>query len=90
LSFARNEAEIEKPAALDLAALLQTVCEERPTPARVRSILVRRHAACFGHPTALYVVEIGDRLLLRLLVFHQFGACLSHVSGVRRPWEIFL
>jgi hypothetical protein len=37
----------------------------------------------------LYVVEIGDRLLVRLLVFHQFGARLSHVSGVRRPWEIF-
>jgi hypothetical protein len=34
----------------------------------------------------LYVVEIGDRLLVRLLVFHQFGARLSHVK--RRPQAV--
>ena len=53
LSFARNEAEVEKPAALDLAALLQTVCEEAADAGVSVEYLGPAHAACFGRPTAL-------------------------------------
>jgi signal transduction histidine kinase len=53
LSFARNEAEVEKPAALDLAALLQTVCEEAADAGASAKYLGAAHAACFGRPTAL-------------------------------------
>ena len=53
LSFARNEAEIEKPAALDLAALLQTVCEEAADAGATAEYVGPAHAACFGRPTAL-------------------------------------
>jgi signal transduction histidine kinase len=53
LSFARNEAEVEKPAALDLAALLQTVCEEATDVGATAEYLGPTHADCFGRPTAL-------------------------------------
>ena len=53
LSFARNEAEVEKPAALDMAALLQTVCEEAADAGATAEYVGPAHAACFGRPTAL-------------------------------------
>jgi signal transduction histidine kinase len=53
LSFARNEAEVEKPSVLDLAALLQTVCEEAADAGASAEYLGPAHAACFGRPTAL-------------------------------------
>ena len=53
LSFARNEANIEKPAALDLAALLQTVCEEAADAGASAKYLGPEHATCFARPTAL-------------------------------------
>jgi signal transduction histidine kinase len=53
LSFARNEAEVEKPAALDLAALLQTVCEEAADAGASAKYFGPQHATCFARPTAL-------------------------------------
>ena len=50
LSFARNEAEVEKPATLDLAVLLQTVCEEAADAGASAEYLGAAHAACFGRP----------------------------------------
>lgn len=75
LSFARNEAEVEKQAMLDLAALLQTVCEEAADAGASAEYLGAAHAACFGRPAALKrafanlvdnAVKYGDRARVTL------------------------
>ncbi|MBK8175534.1 MAG: HAMP domain-containing protein [Rhodospirillales bacterium] len=53
LSFARDESAIEPPAALDLAVLLQTVCEEAADTGADADYAGPAHAECVGRPAAL-------------------------------------
>lgn len=53
LSFARDEAGVEKTAPLDLAVLLQTVCEAAADAGGEAGYAGPAHAAFIGRPTAL-------------------------------------
>lgn len=53
LSFARDEATAEPPTALDLAALLQTICDEATDAGADASYSGPSRATCIGRPTAL-------------------------------------
>jgi len=53
LAFARDEAAVEDPAPLDLAVLLQTVCDEAADGGADVTFAGPEHARCFGRPAAL-------------------------------------
>jgi signal transduction histidine kinase len=53
LAFARDEAAAEKTVMLDLAVLLQTVCEAAVDAGDDATYAGPAHAACVGRPTAL-------------------------------------
>ncbi len=53
LAFARDEAAVEKTAALDLAVLLQTVCEVAADAGATATYRGPLHATCVGRPLAL-------------------------------------
>lgn len=76
LAFARDEAAAEQATLLDLAVLLQTVCEAAADAGRDVTYAGPAHATCIGRPTALRrafanlldnAVNYGDRARICLV-----------------------
>ncbi len=77
LGFARDEAAVEQAAPLDLAALLQTICDEAADAGADVIYDGPEHARCIGRPTTLKralanlvenAVRYGDRARVTLAI----------------------